>query len=853
MKQYNEIKAAYEGYILFFRMGDFYELFEEDAVIASKVLGITLTTRNNGGAKESELCGFPYHSAEKYIPKMLAAGYRVAVCEQMEDPKLAKGIVKREVVEIISAGTSFSEINLEEKESSYICAFLQIENNFAFAIADISTGYFAIGESSLANIESEIERRAPKEILTCTTEIPSNIQNVIQRNKIMHTELSCQKFETLFCKKILEKHFKEPCRQDDILISVAGALLSYLLEQKKTAGLSHITRIETIPWNDYMSLDPATQRNLELTTPLHPEDSNSTLLSVMDFTKTAMGGRCLREWISHPLVSIEKISERLLSVEEFVDNPVLLDEVNSTLKPVLDMERAMGRVGSARANARDIQSLGKSLLQAECLTVLLKKFKEKKFKDIANKLELAKGKGQEICTLLKDELPITLKEGKLIRENVNEEIESFRCEIQEKKSWIANLETKERERLDIPSLKVGYNKVFGYYIEITSTHAHKKVPDEYIRKQTLSTGERYITPEMKEVEAFISNAENVLFEKEYKIFCKLRDKVNDWRIDLQTVANAIAELDSLASLAFAARRYSFTKPIINEDDRIKIIGGKHPVISIQPDIKFISNEIDISNSDIRFMLITGPNMAGKSTYLRQTALITLLAQIGSFVPADIAEIGIVDKIFTRVGASDRLARGLSTFMLEMTETANILQNATPKSLILLDEIGRGTSTFDGLSIAWAITEFLHDCSSKAAKTIFATHYHELTNLIESLEHAKNFQIAVKETGGKLLFLRKILEGACDSSYGIHVAEMAGLPKDVILRAKRILLRLEKEKIDPSDKKTKEAQLSFFEPLPQDENMELLLKELKAINTDEITPLQALQFLNEIKNNYIKNE
>jgi DNA mismatch repair protein MutS len=845
MKQYNDVKAAHPGCILFFRMGDFYELFENDAVVASKILGITLTSRNNGGAKESALCGFPYHSAERYVPKMLSAGYRVAICEQVEDPKFAKGIVKREVVEVISAGTSFSENNLEAKQSAYIMAFFP---NTALAIADISTGYFAVGESSIANIESEIARRNPKEILVPSgTEISANIQALINHDKIMLTELPMRQFEPEFCNKVLEKHFGIQNEFSDISISASGALLFYLLEQKKS-GLSHIIKIEQIPWSDYMALDPATQRNLELTAPLHPEDSNSTLLSVMDFTKTAMGGRTLREWISHPLISIEHILDRLSCVEELVNNPISLDEAGEALKPIPDMERAMGRVGSARANARDVQSLGKSLLQAEQIANLLKKLKGKKFGEIACKLELAKGKGQEICALLKDELPLTIREGNLIREGASEEIEDFRREIKSKKNWLANLEATEKERLGIPSLKVGYNKVFGYYIEITSSHSHKKIPPEYIRKQTLSTGERYITPEMKDAENFILNAEGHLFEKEYKAFCKLRDKVHEWRTDMQAIAFALSELDCLSSLALAARRYGFSKPYVNRSDRIKILGGRHPVISTQTDVQFIPNDIDISHSETRFMLITGPNMAGKSTYLRQTALITLLAQTGSYVPADCAEIGIVDRIFTRVGASDRLARGLSTFMVEMTETANILQNSTPNSLVLLDEIGRGTSTFDGLSIAWAITEFLHDNPQKAAKTIFATHYHELTNLIEGLEHAKNFQIAVKENNGKLLFLRKVLEGACDSSYGIHVAEMAGVPSEVVQRAKRILLRLEKEKIDPSDNahKPKAAQLSFFEPPPTSEDTELLLKELKAANPDEMTPMQALQFLGKIK-------
>ncbi|GHV15485.1 DNA mismatch repair protein MutS [Fibrobacterales bacterium] len=852
MKQYNETKAAYPDCILFFRMGDFFELFDDDALVASKVLGLVLTSRNQGEENATPLCGFPHHAAERYIPKMLAAGYRVAVAEQMEDPKLAKGIVKREVTEVISAGTSFSENNLEAKQSNYIMAFF--EN--ALAVADISTGYFAVGESTAENIESEIARKSPKEILTQTgAKIPANINDLIKLGRIMHTPLSSEHFEIDFCKSVLKNHFTEETSVvgTDYCICASGALLFYLLEQKKS-GLSHIIKIDEIPWGDYMSLDPATHRNLELTSPLHPEDSNSTLLSVMDFTKTAMGGRNLREWISHPLISLPKITERLECVEELAGNPIFLEEVGEAMKPIPDMERAMGRVGSGRANARDVQALGKSLMQAEFLTQKLNELKCQKFAEIALKLSKAKGKGQEICRILKDELPLTVREGNLIREGASEEIEKFREEIKAKKNWIASLESSEKERLGIPSLKVGYNKVFGYYIEITATHANKKIPPEYIRKQTLSTGERYITPEMKEVESFILNAESSLFDKEYREFCNLRDTVHSWRTDLQVIASAISELDSLCSFASGARRYGFSKPIVNNGDRIKILSGIHPVLSSQSEVQFIPNDINIANCETRFMLITGPNMAGKSTYLRQTALIVLLAQIGSFVPAKSAEIGIIDRIFTRVGASDRLARGLSTFMVEMTETANILQNATPKSLVLLDEIGRGTSTFDGLSIAWAITEFLHDTPERAAKTIFATHYHELTNLIDNLEHAKNFQIAVKDTGGKLLFLRKVLTGACDSSYGIHVAEMAGVPAEVVRRARRILLRLEKEKIDPSDSahKPKEVQLSFFEPPPMSENTELMLRELRNAKPDEMTPIQALQFLNEIKANYVDN-
>ena len=562
--------------------------------------------------------------------------------------------------------------------------------------------------------------------------------------------------------------------------------------------------------------------------------------------------------MSHPLVSVDRIRERQEAVSELVQNPVALDELKESLTSILDMERLMGRVGSGRANARDLAGMGRSLSQASKVADVLEGLRSPIFDGLREALLRARGRGEELLSQFNDDLPLTIREGGMIREGANAELDAMNADIKDRRQWIASLEVRERDRLGIPSLKVGYNRVFGYYIEITKAQmakATQPIPDEYIRKQTTVNGERYITPEMKECESIISNAEVNIHALEYKIFCGLRERVNSWRAELQEIANAIAHVDTLYSFARAARKYNYVCPEVFEGSGIDIRGGFHPVIvAVNPDLDFIPNDTMLCPESVRLMLITGPNMAGKSTYLRQTGLIVLMAQIGCFVPAESARIGVVDRIFTRVGASDRLSRGLSTFMVEMIETANILRNATSHSLVLLDEIGRGTSTFDGLSIAWAIVETLHDEPARAALTLFATHYHELTGLVDSLEHAGNYQVAVQEKGDKLMFLHKILEGACDSSYGIHVAEMAGLPNNVLRRARKILLRLEKHKIDPSDGAThkklmEKPQVDLF--APPDESTQLLKEEIRRLKPDEMTPLQALQCLMELKENYGK--
>ena len=864
MQQYYEIKKQNPGCILFFRMGDFFELFEDDAVVASKILGLTLTSRNNGAAGATPLCGFPHHAADRYVPKMVSAGYRIAICEQVEDPKFAKGIVKRDIVEIISAGTAMDESNLNAKEANYLCAFIPEKDGVAFSIADVTTGYLAACRSSLQAFECEFCRRMPKEVVVPEgTAIPSGVMDLIKSENILVTELPAFMFGEEQAKDVLFSHFKVEALDglglDGRIVEtqVTGAMLQYLMDQKKSE-LSHFTNLEILNLDDYMTLDPSTLRNLELVRPLNADDISSTLCYVLDFTVTAMGGRTLKDWVSHPLVSVDRIRERQEAVSELVQNPVALDELKESLTSILDMERLMGRVGSGRANARDLAGMGRSLSQASKVADVLEGLRSPIFEPMRTALIAARGRGEELLSQFNDDLPLTVREGGMIREGANAELDAMNADIKDRRQWIASLEVRERERLGIPSLKVGYNRVFGYYIEITKAQmakATQPIPDEYIRKQTTVNGERYITPEMKECESIISNAEVNIHALEYKIFCGLRERVNSWRAELQEIANAIAHVDTLYSFARAARKYNYVCPEVFEGSGIDIRGGFHPVIvAVNPDLDFIPNDTKLCPESVRLMLITGPNMAGKSTYLRQTGLIVLMAQIGCFVPAESARIGVVDRIFTRVGASDRLSRGLSTFMVEMIETANILRNATSHSLVLLDEIGRGTSTFDGLSIAWAIVETLHDEPARAALTLFATHYHELTGLVDSLEHAGNYQVAVQEKGDKLMFLHKILEGACDSSYGIHVAEMAGLPNNVLRRARKILLRLEKHKIDPSDGAThkklmEKPQVDLF--APPDESTQLLKEEIRRLKPDEMTPLQALQCLMELKENYGK--
>jgi DNA mismatch repair protein MutS len=867
MRQYDEIKKEYSDCILFFRMGDFYELFGDDAVVASRILGITLTKRNNGAAGEMPLCGFPYHAAERYVPKMVQAGFKIAICEQVEDPKLAKGIVKREVIEVVTAGTSFSEQNLEASSNSFLCALcihLPAEQQAGLAVVDVSTGFFQVLQGSYDLVVNELFRLCPKELLlnSSTDHLDLGTPDWEQQfpfleelkstgvlitpdpNLFLHT----QEASELICRQLHIESIDALGLEGlpDCIIS-AGAVLKYVLQQKKNA-LEHIQTLELRHLGEFMTLDPPTLRNLELLQPLNGEDQRTTLVHVLDKTVTAMGARELKQWISHPLLKAQPIQQRLDSVQELMHKLAPAQELRDLLRGIYDIERLIGRVGSGRANARDIQALGQSVLAASAICQMASVFECFLLQNTVQAIPLVQALGQKILHTLQDELPLTLREGKLIRAGANADLDTLNEGIREAREWLANLESREKQRLGISSLRVGYNKVFGYYLEITNTHADK-VPTDYIRKQTLANAERYITPEMKEYESKILSAEGSIHDLEYRVFCTLRDEVSAWIPQLRVLANQLAILDVLQSMAVVCRKHGYCRPQVHEGNELNIQDGWHPIIkSSNPDLEFITNDLVMDPQSLQVMLITGPNMAGKSTYLRQCALIVLMAQIGCYVPAAQASIGIVDRIFTRVGASDRLARGQSTFMVEMVETSNILRNASSKSLLLLDEIGRGTSTFDGLSLAWAIIEHLHETANKQAKTLFATHYHELNALSDSLPRVHNYRVTVEDNGSVLLFLRKIIPGACDSSYGIHVAEMAGLPKEVIFRAKRILHRLETHRTDPSDMhfetQASKPQLDLFAPLSEGE--QLVLKEIKEAKPEHMSPMQALAFIADIQ-------
>ena len=864
MRQYQEIKEKYSDCILFYRMGDFYELFNEDAKIASSLLGLTLTKRSSKAEDSAPLCGFPYHAAERYIPKMVQAGYKVAICEQVEDPKTAKGIVKRDVVEVVTAGTNLNESTLDSKSNNFLVGVYLDKKDKGLAYLsslDISTGYFISAQGTLPEIEQEIYRLNPKEVLVSEEnfeEIPF-LEELRNAEKVLITLLSKDLFRHDTNLELLCKQFKIESLESFGLshqsqqICSAGAVLGYALDQKKTA-LDHLNKLEVYNLKDFMVLDPSTLRNLEILKPLNSDDYNSTLISVLDYTITAMGGRKLKYWLSHPLVQLEKIQSRLSAVETISRDALLQDSLKNELQEINDIERLIGRIGSGRANGRDLLAMGKSLQKASRLSEILKEIDSPLFQKLSFEgLDLTE-KSNLILDTISEEPPLTVREGKLIRRGASDRLDALNEGIREAREWLAGLEAREKKVLGIPTLKVGFNKVFGYYLETTKNHVDK-IPDTYIRKQTLTNGERFITPEMKDYETKILNAESQINQLEYDLFSDLRNQINSWAVMLSEIAEKISVIDSLYSLAVAAKKNNFTRPEVHEESSLDIRGGWHPVIAaINPDIQFITNNSVMDARSNQIMLITGPNMAGKSTYLRQTGLITLMAQIGSFVPADSASIGLTDRIFTRVGASDRLAMGQSTFMVEMIETANILNNATSKSLILLDEIGRGTSTFDGLSLAWAIVENLHENPEIAGKTLFATHYHELTTLEDSLERVSNYHISVKENNGTLLFLRKIKQGACDSSYGIQVAQMAGLPKEVIARAKRILIRLEKNRTNPVDDNfvvEEKPQQDLFEPEPMTEDFQLALQELENADLNTMTPIQAMNLLVDIKEQFLK--
>ncbi|MCJ7496861.1 MAG: DNA mismatch repair protein MutS [candidate division Zixibacteria bacterium] len=854
MEQYNKIKSQHPDEILFFRMGDFYEMFGEDAKIASRILGIALTSRAHGKMERVPLAGVPYHSAEKYLTKLLKAGKKVVICEQTEDPKKAKGLVKREIVEIITPGTITLDQALDSLENNYLVSLLESKEKYGLGLVDLSTGEFKIDEVFPEKLPEMLNTLAPAELLVpeeWEQDKKESLKNGINFNFTL-TPLEGWKFSYDFAFRLLTEHFKTSSLEgfgvQDLKLGIcsAGAILSYLNQTKKTFIL-HINNISKIFNSEEMFLDSNTIRNLELLSSFSTREKEHTLFSLLNRTKTPMGTRLLKNWIIKPLLNLQKIKERQEGIKEFYDNKNLFNEIEKKLESISDLERLSGKLGYGKANPKDLIGIRESLKVMPEIKNILKGAKSFIIIEIIGTIPEVSDILNLIENSIVEDPPLVLTEGGIIEKGYDQELDDLKKEVSDNKNWIAHLEKNEKERAGIPSLKVGFNQIFGYYIEVTRHHL-SKVPLDYIRKQTMVNAERFITPELKEKESKIVGAEEKIFQMEYELFLKVRDQVARRTKDIQLCAELIARMDLLLSFSLLAKENDYILPEIEDGDEIIIEEGRHPVVEQVLDYRtFIPNDTKIGE-DERIHIITGPNMAGKSTYLRQVGLLVLLAQIGSFIPAKKARIGIVDRIFTRVGAMDNIALGQSTFLVEMNETANILNNATSKSLILLDEIGRGTSTFDGLSIAWAVTEYLHNNEKLCAKTLFATHYHELTELAKFLPKVRNYNIAVKEWEDEIIFLRKIIPGGCDDSYGIQVARLAGIPKIVLERAKEILAELESGELSyeklpkpKTEQLIKDFQLSIFSPKES-----LICDELKKLEIEKLTPLEALNKLEELK-------
>ncbi len=865
MRQYRQVKEKYPDTIMLFRVGDFYETFEEDAKITSSVLGITLTKRSNGAASEVPLAGFPHHAIDTYLPKLVKAGYRVAVCDQLEDPKFAKGIVKRDVTEVVTPGVTLNDKLLENKKNNYLGAIYVKENLAGFAFADISTGEFMTSEILLSDLKEQIENIAPSEILypKRDKEILMKVLSRINEKPVL-TKIDDWVFSFDFGYEILIKHFKTNSlkgfgiENNPLAIIAAGAILNYFLDTQK-ANLGHIRKISRFDHSDFIMLDPPTKRNLEITSSIAEGGREGTLLSIIDKTKTPMGGRLFKKWIARPLKSIELIQRRSEAVAELFDNRDVRTKISIELTDIGDIERLISKICTGRAVARDVVNLKVILKKIPGLRSILSLLKSSTVEKIFSSLMPLDEVVSKIEQALDEESLSPGGSGERIRKGYNPELDELRAIAGDAKNWMANRQQSERQRTGINSLKIEFNSVFGYYIEVSKSNLNK-VPDDYIRKQTLVNAERYITPELKQYEEKILNAEEKIKSLEDELFNKLKLYIAEHAESIQKDAQLIALIDCLNGLAEAAVENNYIRPEINEASAIEILDGRHPVIEklLPIGVPFIPNDVHLSNDDNQILIITGPNMAGKSVFLRQVGLIVLLAQIGSFVPAKKAVIGIVDKIFTRVGASDNIASGESTFLVEMNETANILNNATPKSLILLDEVGRGTSTFDGISIAWSLTEYLHENPKVAAKTLFATHYHELNELAKLFQRIKNYKVDVREVDDKVIFLRKVTPGFADHSYGIQVAKMAGLPDEVTERAKDILKNLEDSELriyeneeTDSAKTVKDVNIkkiipNLFQINMFEMNDSKLREELKKMDVNNLTPLQALQKLNELK-------
>ena len=868
MKEYVRTKEQYKDCILFYRLGDFYEMFFEDAKLVSKELELTLTGKDCGLDERAPMCGIPYHAVDGYLNRLVSNGHKVAICEQVEDPKLAKGLVKREVIKIVTPGTNMSVQALDESKNNYIMCIVCTADKYGISIADISTGDYLVTEvENQRKLLDEITKFTPTEIICNQSFLVSgvDIEDLKQRFGTSIYGLEDWYFDDDLCKRTLKEQFETDSLEGLGLkdyncgVIAAGAILQYFKETQKTS-LSNFTRLVPYVTGKYMVLDSSTRRNLELTETMREKNKRGSLLWVLDKTKTAMGARLLRNYLEQPLIELEEIEKRQEAIEELNANVISREEIREYLNPVYDMERLSSRISYQSANPRDLISFKSSLSMIPPIKYLLNSFQSPLMRELHDSLDEL----EDVCSLIDraimDDPPLVIKDGGIIKEGYNEEIDRLRKAKTEGKQWLSELEAREREKTGIKNLRIKYNKVFGYYLEVTNSYKDM-VPDYYMRKQTLTNAERYITPELKELEDVILGAEDKLFSMEYNLFTDVRETISKEVLRIQTTARALAAIDVFTSLAFVAEKNDYVRPKMNSRGIIDIKNGRHPVVEkmMQNDL-FIANDTYLDNGSHCISIITGPNMAGKSTYMRQTALIVLMAQIGCFVPARSANIGIVDRIFTRVGASDDLASGQSTFMVEMNEVANILRNATSNSLLILDEIGRGTSTFDGLSIAWAVVEHISNSRLLGAKTLFATHYHELTELEGKLAGVNNYCIAVKEKGDDIVFLRKIVKGGADKSYGIQVAKLAGVPDSVIERAKELVDELSNADITatvreiqavgsknkPKAKKYDQVdleQISLFDTVSDED----ILKELDEIDVSTLTPIDALNTIYRLQN------
>ena len=865
MQEYVKKKEQYKDCILFYRLGDFYEMFFQDALTVTKELELTLTGKDCGLEERAPMCGVPFHAAETYINRLIEKGYKVAICEQVEDPKKARGLVKREVIRVVTPGTTLDAASLDESRNNYLMSVVATEGRFGCAIADITTGDCFLTEvDKPQKLLDEINKFVPAEIICNDAFFMSGVDTDDLKNRlgICVFPLDAWYFDDGLCKRTLMEHFHVNALEGlgiqdyDSGVIASGALFLYLQETQKSA-LSHMAGIRPYAAEKYMLIDSSSRRNLELVETLREKNKRGSLLWVLDKTKTAMGARTLRSYVEQPLIDAEEINERLEALEELNQSPMLRDEIREYLNPIYDLERLISRISYQSANPRDLTAFSSSLEMLPYIRQIIKDFKSPLLTKICEDMDPLEDIAELIRSAIVEEPPPAQKDGGIIREGYNSDVDKFRRSRTDGKKWLTELEAREKESTGIKNLKIKYNRVFGYSLEVTNSFKNL-VPENYIRKQTLTNAERYITQELKDLEDLILGAEDKLYALEYELFCEVRDKVGAEVVRIQKTAKAVAALDVFASLALVAQRNNYVRPKINENGVLDIKNGRHPVVEqmIENDM-FIANDTYLNNQKKRISIITGPNMAGKSTYMRQTALIVLMAQIGSFVPAEKANIGIVDRIFTRVGASDDLASGQSTFMVEMTEVANILRNATSRSLLILDEIGRGTSTFDGLAIAWAVIEHISDTKLCGAKTLFATHYHELTELEGKISGVNNYCIAVKEKGDDIVFLRKIVKGGADKSYGIQVARLAGVPDPVIRRAKELVEELSDADITAAVKdltapKKKQkivydqvdmAQMSLFDTVQDND----IVEEIKNLDMSHLTPMEAMNILYNLQN------